>query len=715
MKYFLLLFMAISSINVYAQRSCGSHTLYEHLLQNNPDVQVKERQIEDFTQEYIKSHPYSRMAADEIIIPVVFHVVYHTNAPKQNVGDVTIFEQMEILNNDFNGLNADISKVPDPFKPYIGNFKIRFVLANRDPQGNPTNGIIRLATTRTDFNILNNNIKKADKGGSAAWDTKSYLNIWVGDVKDEANKPGLLGYATFPSSAGTALDGVVISYSALGKTGAISPYNLGRTATHEVGHYFNLRHIWGDADNCTADDGIGDTPQQYKASSGNPTFPKTDQCTKGDGIMFMNYMDYSFDKSLIMFTLEQANRMSAALNGPRKGLKTSKGYVDETPKSAIDLQLQKIVYPDKNFCSGEANPIVLVKSLGSNTVNNFTVSMSVNNVPTQEKSWSGVLNFSDSTFIIFNPINFQEGTYNITYTVSINGDEKPENNSLSQIVTVKGATALPYSENFESLIFNNGTTINNPDAKITWARSSQGISTLGNYSYFMNNYEYNPVELGVGYGEKDDIILPNLNFANHTNVSLTFDLAAAQYTNVMTSDNNWDSLQVLISTDCGKSFNILYNKYAGSLVTVASPKTTFFTPTPAQWRTETINLGAYDGQDAVRLMIRNISNFENNIYIDNLKISGDVVTGIKDFSSSAQMSIYPNPSTGKVTVRMENLSSKLKAIEWVNMMGQTISMDMQNNVGNTLSFDFSKQTKGLYIAKFLFEDGSVKTEKLLLQ
>lgn len=715
MKNLLLLFMTVYSLNAYSQRTCGSHTLYEHNMATDENFQKRDKQIEDFTLQFMKSHSSSRMAAEEVIIPVVFHVVYNTSIPKENIPDAAIYEQLETLNKDFNALNEDILKVPEPFKPFIGNFKLKFVLANRDPNGNVTNGILRVPTTRKDFNILNNNIKYANKGGSAAWDTKSYLNIWVGDVKDEANQPGLLGYATFPTSVGSVLDGVVISYTALGKTGAVSPFNLGRTATHEVGHYFNLRHIWGNQNNCTSDDLVGDTPQQYKASSGNPTFPKEDQCTKGNGIMFMNYMDYSYDKSLIMFTLEQASRMTAALDGPRKLLKTSKGYVDE-PKNNVDLQLLRIVYPITNICFGDVSPIVRVKSLGVNEVKNFTVSLHLNNILTQSQSWSGVMHFGDSVNIVFDPIFLAEGAYNVSYTVTLSGDENPDNNSKSQVLNVAGVTALPFNENFESLLFNNGVAINNPDGKITWTRSSINASTLGNYSFFINNFEYDPEALDVGYGEKDDIVLPNLSFSNQSNVKMIFDLSAAQYTSVMTSDNNWDSLQVLISTDCGKSFSLLYNKFAGSLITIPTAKTTFFTPSQlSQWRTETIDLSAYDGLDQVKLVIRNISNFENNIYIDNLRILGDVVTGLNQTSSEVQISLFPNPTNQQVTVRMGHLVSKLKSVEWINMMGQSVSMDMLYNDRNTLYFDFSNQSKGLYIARFLFEDGSVKTDKLLVQ
>jgi hypothetical protein len=186
-------------------------------------------------------------------IPVVVHVVYNTNA--QNISDAQVQSQIDILNQDFQKLNADTTAVPSAFKPLIADCKIQFCLAKQDPYGNPTTGILRKYTSKTAFSD-NDDIKKSGRGGDDAWPASSYLNLWVGNLSG-----GLLGYAQFPGGT-AATDGVVVLYSAFGNTGTVSaPYHKGRTTTHEVGHWLNLRHIWGDDSGaCTGSDGVGDTP-----------------------------------------------------------------------------------------------------------------------------------------------------------------------------------------------------------------------------------------------------------------------------------------------------------------------------------------------------------------------------------------------------------------------------------------------------------------------
>jgi hypothetical protein len=141
------------------------------------------------------------------------------------------------------------------------------------------------------------------------------LNVWVCPLGG-----GLLGYAQFPG--GPALtDGVVVNYRAFGAGGtAEAPFDLGRTLTHEVGHYLNLRHIWGDTPDCSGSDSVDDTPNCAGPNFGTPTFPVV-TCNNGpNGDMFMNYMDYVDDAAMVMFTTQQVVRMRTALETMRAGL-----------------------------------------------------------------------------------------------------------------------------------------------------------------------------------------------------------------------------------------------------------------------------------------------------------------------------------------------------------------------------------------------------------
>jgi Pregnancy-associated plasma protein-A len=204
--------------------------------------------------------------------------------------------------------------VPQVWKSLVADANVQFALAKKDPKGKATTGITRTQTTRDSFGT-GNAVKKATQGGANAWPTDRYLNLWVCNLAEN-----LLGYAQFPGGP-AATDGVVILFTAFGTSGvAAAPFNLGRTATHEVGHWLNLRHIWGDRNDCGGTDFCTDTPNQQLPNTGKPTFPHM-TCNNGpNGDMFMNYMDYVDDDAMFMFTATQVARMNATLAGPRKKL-----------------------------------------------------------------------------------------------------------------------------------------------------------------------------------------------------------------------------------------------------------------------------------------------------------------------------------------------------------------------------------------------------------
>ena len=213
---------------------------------------------------------------------------------------------------------SDIDLVPDPFKSFRADAKIEFKLASRDPDGNPTKGITRTRTKERAFGV-NDEVKFTSTGGVDAWPTDKYCNIWVCTLSDR-----ILGYAQFPGGP-PETDGVVIASTAFGDIGtAAPPFNKGRTATHEVGHWLDLRHIWGDDSGaCTGSDDVDDTPNQANANFGKPKFPSITCNNAPHGDMFMNYMDYTDDDAMVMFSVGQIARMRATLDGSRASLKTS--------------------------------------------------------------------------------------------------------------------------------------------------------------------------------------------------------------------------------------------------------------------------------------------------------------------------------------------------------------------------------------------------------
>ncbi len=286
----------------------------------DPNYVQRQQQIEEQTQEFVAHYDENSDRA-LVTIPVVFHIVYNGNT--NNITDAQIMSQLQVLNQDFRRLNQDASLTPAIFTAADPN--IEFCLATVDPAGNPTTGITRTSTTVASWST-NDYVKYNVRGGKDAWDRNKYLNIWVCTMSG-----GILGYAQFPGGA-AATDGVVVDYRYFGTTGtATAPFNKGRTATHEVGHWLNLRHIWGDA-NCGSDL-VTDTPTHNTSNYGCPTYPHLSTCTGTPVEMTMNYMDYTDDACMYMFSAGQSTRMQAlfAAGGARASLLTSNGCGTPTP------------------------------------------------------------------------------------------------------------------------------------------------------------------------------------------------------------------------------------------------------------------------------------------------------------------------------------------------------------------------------------------------
>jgi len=259
------------------------------------------------------------LPGEVIVVPVVIHVLY--NSKDQNISDAQVLSQINVLNEDYRRLNADAVNTPAPFRGVAADARITFRLARVDPNGYATSGIIHKYTSQSLF-LSDDGMKFSSSGGDDAWDARRYLNIWVCSLFGRT-----LGYATMPGGPAER-DGVVIQFSAFGTTGtATPPYNLGRTTTHEIGHWLGLRHPWGDA--VCGDDSIADTPPQEGATSGCPTFPQLSSCSINSyGNMFMDFMDFTDDACMNMFTRGQVTEMRGlfALGHIRNTILVSKAY-----------------------------------------------------------------------------------------------------------------------------------------------------------------------------------------------------------------------------------------------------------------------------------------------------------------------------------------------------------------------------------------------------
>lgn len=345
-KCLALLFFICIGFQSIAQKRCSNEEYTKQEIATNPLLKNELEEIEVFTRNKIASTNHTARInhpPDIIKIPVVFHVLYHT--PGQNIPASTIDLLIAALNRDFNKRNADTANIPAVFKPIAANMGFEFKLATMDPKGVSTSGILRKYTPIT-YWVSDDKMKFNTSYGSDAWDSKSYLNIWLCDMKD------VLGYGTLPGMD-PKKDGIVISFqdlvlSAHSTTHAINDF---RTIVHEAGHWLNLYHIWGEG--YCGDDRVDDTPKQSTYTPGCPNGTRLSCGNNETGDMYMNYMDFTNDVCMNMFTSDQRKRTRALFEegGARNSLLRSKGLsistVQETPLPDFYPQWLRVqVYPN---------------------------------------------------------------------------------------------------------------------------------------------------------------------------------------------------------------------------------------------------------------------------------------------------------------------------------------------------------------------------------
>ena len=309
----------ILSVSLSAQRNCGTMDVLESQLEEDPKMEMKMEQIEAHFMNIENSGV--REVNGVVNIPVVVHVIYNNST--ENISDAQVLSQIDVLNEDFRRTNSDA----DDTWSQATDSEIEFCMATSDPFGNATTGIVRTSTSVSAFGT-NDQMKFSSSGGADAWPTSDYLNIWVCDISG-----GILGYAQFPGGAAST-DGIVIDYQYFGTVGTASaPFDLGRTATHEVGHWLNLRHIWGDG-SCSVDDFVSDTPTSNAANYGCDV--GSSACGSVD--MVQNYMDYSDDACMNLYTVGQRNRMRALFEsgGYRSSLLNSSACGDVVAPTCDD-------------------------------------------------------------------------------------------------------------------------------------------------------------------------------------------------------------------------------------------------------------------------------------------------------------------------------------------------------------------------------------------
>lgn len=533
-------------------------------------------------------------------IPIIVHIIHTGQAVGSgaNIAASRVTSQLETLNRDFSGTGTNVQNVPAIFSNLVANTGIQFCLATRDPQGNllAEPGIERIRASDRGWtnpgiagyatSYIDGTIKP-----QSYWDPSLYLNVWVCQLS-----AGLLGYATFPNFStlsgipafwqGPETDGVVITTGSFGTTGS----SLGRTTTHEIGHWLGLRHIWGDT-NC-GDDFCNDTPVHNAANQGCPAAGHKSTCAGTPVEMTMNFMDYSSDNCTYMFSLGQKERMiTTMMNSPLRIKLANSPMCSSAPLAPV----AKIQPEVPSVCPGGSLKF-LDKSLFLPTAWEWTFPGGTPATSTEK-----------------NPtVTFPTGG---TYPVTLKASNANGSSTTTINFTVIPTLSIPYSQNFEGIGTNfppdGWTVVTRNDLNIGWSpfTGASGFGIGNNCIYFDNT------NLDVT-GFEDDIRTPMFDFTSAQQPALIYDFAHSPYTEFNLYD---DEFQVLGSTNCGSSFTSLFRK-KGSEIQTFEPTGEDWVPGANGWRTDTIRLTQYAGQARVMLNIRNIAKYGHSFYVDNVRV-----------------------------------------------------------------------------------------------
>ena len=560
---------------------------------------------------HLQSQKASRIdQSDVYTIPVVFHVVHsgEEEGTGVNIADERILQQIEILNEDFRRTNADTIDTPEEFKGFAADIGIEFVLAKQDPEGLPTTGITRTQGLLTEYNQLEFSILKS----VICWPTEDYLNIYV------ANISGLIGWARFPftnlagiSELSTTTDAVILDYEFVGindNTGSFASF--GRTATHEIGHFLGLRHVWGDG-NCEADDFCSDTPASRFNYSGSCPSSQETSCNSSD--MYSNYLYFTDDACMNLFTQCQRDRMRLVLeNSPRRASLLSSPALLEPAMVNNDLGILSITEPLSGSCETEITPSILVRNYGTNTISQFAVQMQIAGVPVETINASSDLQVGQTTTVNFTPITLIEDeivTFSIT---SVNGSSDGNNINNTGTVTVSNGSdgSLPYVLDFEEG-FDNFSNKGTPDLRQVEQVFNDTANNHALKFAFFNEEQ--------AFGETQYVILPNINLQGLSSAVLEFDYAYGTETG-----QEKDGLIVALSTDCGTTFppqNYFLRGFSEQLVTTTRTITGEFAPlNDSEWNSISFNISNFLTIPDVRFAFLGVNGSGNNIYLDNIRI-----------------------------------------------------------------------------------------------
>ncbi len=616
------------------------------------------------------------------IIPVVVHIIH--NGGTENISDAQIQSQIDVLNEDYRKL------IGTPGDGGGVDTEIEFCLAKKDPQGRCTNGIVRIQSSLTNHQSY----QRGDLANLSSWDAARYMNIYV--VKSIAGN--VLGYASFPGGP-VDQDGAVMVHNAFGRIGTVtSPNNMGRTGTHELGHWFGLYHTFNGGcgiDTCADGDLVCDTPPVINPNFGCPTTANTcsnDIPNVNDQVQ--NYMDYTNDACKSMFTQGQKTRMQATLNTMRTNIWTQFNLISTGCDSGFVSPVCNVV---ADFTSNADTVCVGNAVLFTNK--------SLNNPTSYQWSFAGGLpptSTNANQQVTYNTL----GTYLVKLVVT--GSTGIDSITINNYITVTNpqpGQALPFVEGFETSVFPpNNITIDNPDFGITWGRDTIAVAYQGSGSTKINNL------INTNYGQSDALILPTFDFTSFTGTPyLFFKWAYAK------SDVNYsDELLVLISNDCGVNWTQIFYR-TGTAMTTGPTQTTPYIPTASTvWKTANINLATYATYQNVQIKIVNVTDGGNNLYIDNINLGINLIS-VEQINHENYMTLFPNPAKNNFTIKFPNNIGKTLQLSLIDISGRILYQN--NRVINSSAENFilpPDLSKGIYFVSIEI-NGVAINKKLILE
>lgn len=693
----LLIILPLLSIVLIgkAQKRCGT-VEYMQMQRKLGKIRQTDEEFEQWlaTQSrYLLRQQQARQQAGPYRIPVVVHII-HNGEPVgtgTNISDAQILSQLDVINKDFNRMNADATNTPPEFAAVAGSMDIEFVLALRDPFGLPTTGIVRVNGGRSSWLVSQENEFKA----LSYWPAEDYLNIWVLNLSG-----GFIGYAQFPVSnlpgledyqnGVAATDGVVIHYKAFGSSDYGSfdlepAFNKGRTLTHELGHFFGLRHIWGDQTCGT--DYVDDTPEQRNETVGCPAHPSATTCTTTINKMFQNYLDYTNDACMNLFTQGQVQRMQLILDNPavprRNSLLNSPGLLPPNC-SEPDVAILDKITPGPVTCNNRPILTMKLRSLSCDPISSLKVQYRVNGSSPLTTIFTGLNILPGSvTELNFGSMNLTSGMNTIEATVlEINGiaDYNPANSTYqSRILVDNSSDRIPLREKFNEMTW----PVITPMEGTQWQLSSTN---------FNNSASFRAFEAPDGPSESW-LVTPVLDFSNATKASMFFDLSYAWNG----TDN--DRLRILVSPDCGDTYQNVLPPFdrTGLALANAVSATSWQPENESQWQLRRyINLNDYAGLELVRIAFVFTNRQGNNIYVDNVEFFlSDDPNPL--FLRDGPFTVYwQTLSEAKVTFNLDERSDVF--IEILDVTGRKVTgVDLKDVLNQTYSITTGIAGEGLYI------------------